>query len=77
MNKSRRKKLKAAFDYLELAYSMLEEIFEEESEALDNMPENLQGTERYSEIEQNVYDLEESKENLYEITCTLADIAQR
>jgi len=46
MNKIRRKKLQQILDQIEEMHSLLEEILEEEEEALDNIPENLQGSER-------------------------------
>lgn len=47
MNKTRRKALKALMDQLEDIKSSLEEIQSEEEDYRDNIPENLQGSERY------------------------------
>ena len=46
MNNIRRKKLAKLYEEIENIKSLLEEIHEEESEAFDNIPENLEGTER-------------------------------
>ena len=47
MNKIRRKNLQAIIDQLEELKSSLEDLQAEEEEYRDNMPENLQGSERY------------------------------
>lgn len=47
MNKIRRKNLQSIIDQLEDLKSSLEEPQSEEEEYRDNMPENLQGSERY------------------------------
>ena len=60
MNNTRRKKLLKLVEQLqENIYPMLEELKDEEDEALNNMPESLQGTERY-EIAENALDALES-----------------
>ena len=65
MNKERRKKIDAAIQKLESlreemaeAQEMIEEIKDEEQDYLDNMPENLQGSERYSTAEEAIMNLE-------------------
>ena len=52
MNNPRRKKLQAIIDQLEELKSSLEELQEEEEECRDNMPENLQGSERYERADE-------------------------
>ena len=47
MNKIRRKNLQSIIDQLEELKSSLEDLQSEEEEYRDNMPENLQGSERY------------------------------
>ena len=47
MNRIRRKNLQSIIDQLEELKSSLEDLQSEEEEYRDNMPENLQGSERY------------------------------
>ena len=51
MNKNTRKQLKTLIKSLESIKTELEEISEEEQEKLDNIPENLQSSERYERAE--------------------------
>lgn len=64
MNKQRRKKLTQALEYLQKAYSIIEEAQSEEDEAKDNLPESLQSSERYYDMEQCVDDLQEVLDSL-------------
>ena len=47
MNKARRKALDEVLSKIEEAKELLENLQAEEEEYRDNMPENLQGSERY------------------------------
>lgn len=47
MNKARRKALDEVISKIEEAKELLENLQAEEEECRDNMPENLQGSERY------------------------------
>lgn len=47
MNKTRRKALDEVISKIEEAKELLENLQAEEEEYRDNMPENLQGSERY------------------------------
>ena len=51
MNKIRRKALQEIFDKLSALSDELESIKEEEDESRENMPESLQGSERYEQSE--------------------------
>lgn len=53
MNKQRRKSLNKLIEKLEEVKSDLESLKDEEEEYRDNMPENLQGSERYEKAEDN------------------------
>ena len=52
MNRIRRKNLQSIIDKLEDLKSSLEELQEEEEDYRDNMPENLQGSERYDRADE-------------------------
>lgn len=59
MNKQRRKKLGEAAELLKQAELIIRECAEEESDYLYNMPENLQGSEKYELAEETASLLEE------------------
>jgi len=52
MNKPTRKQLQNLIDNLESLRIELEEVSETEEEKKDNIPENLQGSERYDRAEE-------------------------
>ena len=60
MNKKRRERLQAAIDHLDQAVSIVEGVRDEESDCKDNMPENLQDSERYEAMENAVDALEDA-----------------
>ena len=60
MNAGRRKKLTVAIDHLREASSIVDRIKDEEQDSLDNMPENLQESERYSNMEEAVDALDDA-----------------
>ena len=47
MNNSRRKRISKIADALNELKGQIDELYEEEQEAFENIPESLQGTERY------------------------------
>lgn len=51
MNKARRKELEELYDIIYEAKDRLEMLHDEEEEYRDNIPENLQGSERYVRAE--------------------------
>ena len=85
MNKERRKKIDDVIqkinifqNTLEELQEMIEEIRDEEQESLDNIPENLQGSERYEAVENSLYNLEDAIEwfdniDVDELTSTLEE----
>lgn len=56
------------------AQSKLETIKDEEEEAMNNMPESLQGTERYEKCENAVDDLSDAIDSLIEYSESLDSI---
>lgn len=73
MNSPRRKRLQEVYDIIENARELLKEINEEEQEYIDNMPENLQGSERYERSEEIVGELEDAISNLEEAMESVED----
>ena len=74
MNNQRRKTIKEPVDLIRQAYDLLESVRDEEEECMDNMPENLQGTERYESMEAAVSDLEDVMDSLETAESTLEDL---
>lgn len=60
MNANRRKEIQRAVDMLEEAKSILEYCRDEEQDALDNMPESLQESERGQKMEEYIDQLDNS-----------------
>lgn len=58
MNKQRRKKIDAIIEKLSCLLDEVEDVRQEEEEALDNMPESLQETERYEAMQTAVDNLD-------------------
>ena len=74
MNKDRRRRLGNAFDLMAKAEEIINSVMEEEQEALDNLPENLQDGERGEEMEEYIETLEEIIEYLQDAQTEIADI---
>lgn len=60
MNKQRREIIRRAINLLESAHSLLQDALYEERDAMENIPENLQSSDRYEEMEQSVDFLEDA-----------------
>lgn len=70
MNNKRRKSLDRAKVHIEQAVDILDFVKDEESNSLDNYPENLQSTDAYIKIEDAVDALGDAIDSLNEaITC--------
>lgn len=66
MNKDRRERLKSTLDALEAAFDELDCIQEEEEAALDNLPENLRESERASQMENNIEEIQDAVSDMRE-----------
>ena len=67
MNKERRKELQKAVEHLQTASDIIQSCMADEQDYLDNMPENLQGSERYEMAENAVDCLESASDGLDDI----------
>lgn len=67
MNKARRKRLEDVISQLRDMYDELTSLQEEEQEAADNMPENLQMSDRYDTMCEIADDFEEAANDLDDI----------
>lgn len=81
MNNERRKQLKAIAkqlgtiaDNLEDQQILLEQVYDDESEAFDNMPESLQESDRGIEMEEGIGTLEEQKDDMTNMVDDLRTI---
>ena len=66
MNKARRKELSRAVELLGEAQSIIESCRDEEQEYMDNMPENLQESEKYCAAEEAVNNMDEAYDKIGE-----------
>ena len=69
MNKVRRKNLQAIIDRLEELKGSLEDLQAEEEEYRDNIPENMQESERYEKADEACANL--SVDNLEEVISSI------
>ena len=66
MNEKRRNRLKEAIQYLELAESIIQDAWDEENDRIENVPENLQSSERFDTMLQIAEYLSDAIDNLEE-----------
>lgn len=74
MNKDRRKRIAEIIDTLNESLQRLEGVMEEEQDVYDNMPENLQGSQRYEDMEAAIDSLEEAKGSLEDAIASLEEV---
>ena len=74
MNKQRRNKLSKAIMHLDSALQIISDVRDDEQEALDNMPENLQTSDRYLEMEEAVDTMDETIVEIGNISERLGEI---
>lgn len=75
MNNARRKRICKIADALNELKSQIDELYEEEHEAFENIPESLHGTKRY-EIAENAVDMLESASLRVENVITFLEDAE-
>ncbi len=64
MNNLRRKQLEIAGEKIDAAYGIIQDVLDDEQYSLDNIPENLQESERYAKMEDAVDHLSDALESL-------------
>lgn len=74
MNKERRKRIKILIQNLHENLAELDDIMYDEEEYLNNIPDNLQGSERYEKAEEYCDILNESYDNLLQVITSLQEI---
>ena len=76
MNNQRRKKLNIVSEKVSFIKGEIEAIYEEEQECLNNMPENLQGSDRYVQSEEACDQMMECIDSLDDIICIIEEIVE-
>jgi hypothetical protein len=76
MNNDRRKEINRAVSLLQEALAILETARDDEQDYYDNMPENLQNSDRGQMAEQAVSNLEESCSSLEEAISSAENSAE-
>ena len=76
MNKARRKNIQDVVGQLEDLKSALEDVLHEEEEYRDNIPENLQGSERYEKADEACDTLSGAVDGLEDIITSLGELAE-
>ena len=76
MNKARRKTLDDVWGKIMEAKDILEMVKDEEEDVMNNIPENLQGTERYETCETAVYEREEAISYLEDVCDKLSALVE-
>ena len=74
MNNSRRAMVRKAHKFVEDAYALIDIACEQEDEALANMPENLERSERYEKLENNVDLLDTARDLLSDAEAVISDV---
>lgn len=77
MNKPRRDSLRCAIDLLKRAESTIERVCDEEKDCMDNVPENLQSSDRFIAMEKAVDYLEDAIGSIQEaasnVECAISE----
>ena len=76
MNKLRRKTLQKIFDQLSDLREEIEAVKEEEDGSRENMPENLQGSERYERSETASSNMDEAMEYISSACDSLESVLE-
>lgn len=66
MNEKRRNQIRDAISHLEKAKDIVSDVSFEEQDAMDSMPENLQGSDRYSAMADALDALEDAESSIEE-----------
>lgn len=74
MNNQRRIKLREINIYINSILNMIESVRDDEESAFDNMPENLQGSNRAFEMEENIDYLDDAIDYLNDAVNSIEEI---
>ena len=73
MNKEKRNELNTARELLSKSLDIINRVKDKEQDCLDNMPENLESSERYSTMETAIESLEDAIEKIEEAQDSIDD----
>ena len=73
MNKNRRKKIQEVAEQIDLLKGEVEDILSEEEEYRDNIPENMQSSERYDTAEAACDNLQNAVDSIEEALSCLEE----
>ncbi len=76
MNDRRRTVLRRAVSILETVLNIVECSYDDEKECLNNMPENLEGSDRYEKMENAVEQLEDAISSIEDARDALEEAVQ-
>lgn len=76
MNEHRRGKILKSVQVIEEQIASLREVAEEEQQALDNLPESLQGGDRADKMRVAIDQLETASDQIESATCDLCELLQ-
>jgi len=76
MNDRRRKQITEIIDQLDELKLQIEQILEDESEAYENLPEGIQGSERGCVMESAIDNLDSAVEAMTDVTDYLSEAIQ-
>lgn len=71
MNKQKRAKLREADSLLAMARQLISQVKDREQDDLDNCPENLQGSERYTTMENAIDELDDAMQSIDEASTSV------
>ena len=74
MNEKKRSKLRTAIKYADMIIEIADQVAEQENDAMDNMPENLQYSERYERMENAVNCLESVSDAMGQVNDLLEGV---
>ena len=77
MNKYKRSRLEKAINLLGSASEIISDVKYDEQDSMNNIPENLQGSDRYSDMEDAVDNMEDALDLISEIEDLLEEAVSK
>ena len=76
MNNEKRKRLKNACAYLDRFIDEVSDVLDDERDCLDNMPENLQSSEKCEKMEEIIVSLTDVVDTAEELRDSVSDVCE-
>lgn len=74
MNRERRARLRQAVELFNQGTEILEDVLADEETAMDSIPENLHGSEKYATLEENVEALSQAVDDANDLMENISDL---